>query len=207
VLYAGQVSARKGSLVLARAARYFLTLDSEVHLVYAGGCLPEPGTPIEQQILRTVGSWLADRVHFLGQLTREQTLACMMRAAVFAFPALIDCFPLVVLEAMAAGLPVVFTRNPPGPEMIEDGITGLLADPSSPRDFAAKISRLLDDPSFSAVIATHARKAAAERFSLKRSLDATEEFYKEALRDFCVRTGFRTRTQPTMSVAEPLKRP
>jgi len=183
VLYAGQVSRRKGSLVLAEAAREVLPRHPDVHLVYAGGCLPEPGLPpIDRQISETVGSSLLSRVHFLGQLTREQILACMRRALVFAFPALIDCFPLVVLEAMSAGVPVVFTSNPPGPEMIENGVSGLLADPASPRDFAEKASAILDNPALAARLAMQARKRVAQRFSLERCLQATERFYEECLR-------------------------
>lgn len=184
VLYAGQVSLRKGSLVLAEAARTFLTRHADVHLVYAGGCLPEPGvSPIDQQIRDTVGSDLAQRVHFLGQLTRGQILVCMRRAAAFVFPALIDCFPLVVLEAMSAGVPVVFTRNPPGPEMIEDEVSGLLADPVCARDFAEKTCRLLAQPEFAARLAEQARKRIAQRFSLEECLDATERFYGECLQN------------------------
>ena len=183
VLYAGQVSRRKGSLVLAEAAREFLLRHPDVHLVYAGGCLPEPGLPpIDRQIREALGS-LSSRVHFLGQLTREQVRACMRRALVFAFPALIDCFPLVVLEAMSAGVPVVFTSNPPGPEMIEDGFSGLLANPASAPDFADKISLLLENPRLAASLAMQARKRVAERFSLEQCLKATEHFYEECLRE------------------------
>lgn len=184
VLYAGQVSRRKGSLVLAEAAREFLPCHPEVHLVYAGGCLPEPGvSPIDRAIREAVGTELKQRVHFLGQLTREQTLACMRRAAVFAFPALIDCFPLVVLEAMSAAVPVVFTKYPPGPEMIEDGVSGLLADPHSPHDFTEKISRLLADPGAASHMGVLGRKRVARRFSLERCVQATERFYEECLRE------------------------
>ena len=183
VLFAGQVSRRKGSLVLAEAAREFLPRHPDVHLVYAGGCLPEPGLPpIDRQIREILGG-LSSRVHFLGQLTREQVLACMRRALVLAFPALIDCFPLVVLEAMSAGVPVVFTSNPPGPEMIEDGCSGLLADSASAHDFAEKTSLLLENPGLAASIAMHARKRVAERFSLEQCLKATEHFYEECLSD------------------------
>jgi glycosyltransferase involved in cell wall biosynthesis len=184
VLYAGQVSRRKGSLVLAEAAREFLPRHPDVHLIYAGGCLPEAGVePIEQAIRETVGRELASRLHFLGQLTREQTLNCMRRAAVFAFPALIDCFPLVVLEAMSAGVPVVFTSNPPGPEMIENGVSGLLANPASGHDFAEKISRLLSDRELAGRLAARACKRVAEHFSLEQCVTATERFYEECLQD------------------------
>jgi glycosyltransferase involved in cell wall biosynthesis len=183
VLYTGQVSRRKGALVLAEAAREFLPRHPDVHLVYAGGCLPEPGLPPIDRHIRGILGGLSSRVHFLGQLTRDQTLACMQRALVFVFPALIDCFPLVVLEAMSAGVPVVFTSNPPGPEMIEDGVSGLLATPASPHDFAEKTSEILDNPSLAARLATRARKWVAERFSLEQCLQASECFYEECLRE------------------------
>lgn len=207
VLYAGQVSQRKGSLVLAEAARTFLTRHPDVHLVYAGGCLPEPGvSPIDKRIRESVGSDLAQRVHFMGQLTREQTLACMRRAAAFVFPALIDCFPLVVLEAMGAGVPVVFTRNPPGPEMIEDGVNGLLADPACARDFGEKTCRLLAEPEFAARLGAQGRKRVAERFSLEQCLDATERFYAECLRDAAQRTSAYCMPPRTLSVPVPRHR-
>lgn len=184
VLYAGQVSRRKGSLVLAQAAREFLPPYPDVHLVFVGGCLPEPGVvPIESEIRAAVGGELADRVHFFGQLSREQALACMRRATVFAFPALIDCFPLVVLEAMSSGVPVVFSRNPPGPEMIEEGVSGLLANPASAHEFAEKVGHLLASPALAARVAAQARKRVAERFSLERCLQATERFYAECLQE------------------------
>jgi len=202
VLYAGQVSRRKGSLVLAEAAREVLPRHPDVHLVYAGGCLPEPGLPpIDRQIREILGS-LSSRVHFVGQLTREQVLACMRRALVFAFPALIDCFPLVVLEAMSAGVPVVFTSNPPGPEMIEDGFSGLLANPASAHDFADKTSLLLENPRLAAGLAMHARKRVGELFSLEQCLKATEHFYEECLRQ-CRQPGVAHYLQRTLPVPLP----
>jgi glycosyltransferase involved in cell wall biosynthesis len=84
---------------------------------------------------------------------------------------------------MSAGVPVVFTSNPPGPEMIEDGVNGLLADPASGHDFAEKTSRVLDNPDLAAGLATRARKRVAGRFSLDKCLEATEHFYEECLRE------------------------
>jgi glycosyltransferase involved in cell wall biosynthesis len=204
VLYAGQVSRRKGSLILAAAAREFLPRPPDVHLVYAGGCLPEAGVkPIEQAIREAVGRELASRVHFLGHLTREQAVSCMRRAAVFAFPALIDCFPLVVLEAMSAGVPVVFTSKPPGPERIEAGVSGLLADPASGHDCAEKISRLLSDRGGAGRLAAQARKRVAERFSLEQCVSATERFYEECLQDVPQHAASCCSSPPTPPTAVP----
>ena len=105
----------------------------------------------------------------------------MNRAKVFAFPSNLEALPLVVLEAMTCGVPVVCTSLPPGPEIIEDGMTGLLADPSSPSDFAKKIERVLNDPEIACRIVENARKVVAERFSLERCISETERFYEECV--------------------------
>ena len=81
-----------------------------------------------------------------------------------------------MLEAMGCGLPVVCTTYPPGPEIIEDGVNGLLANPSNPREFSQAIDRLLEDPSFALHIAENARCTIDKRFSLERCVNETEAF-------------------------------
>ena len=179
VLFASQVARRKGVLTLAEAAREFLRPRQDLHLVFAGGIRDDEPRPLKEEILDIVGPDLSPRIHFLGQLQRPQVLACMQRAKVFAFPALWDNFPMAVLEAMSSGVPVVFTKRPPGPEMIEDGVTGLLAHPTSPKDLSAQIGRLLDDPDLAHRLADNARKVVAQRFSVEMCVTATERFYKE----------------------------
>ncbi|MBZ5539507.1 MAG: glycosyltransferase family 4 protein [Acidobacteriia bacterium] len=182
VLYAAQVSRRKGALMLAEAAREFLSRHPGLHLVYAGGEISEGrNRPISEDIREIVGPDLSKRIHFLGHVDRGVVLACMKRARVFAFPSRLEAFGLVVLEAMSCGLPVVFSKNPPGPEVIEDGITGLLADPNSPKDFSEKISRILDDPELARRLVENARRSLAERFSVGKCIEETERFYGECL--------------------------
>lgn len=182
VLYAGQLSERKGALVLAEAARNFMSNRPELHLVYVGGGIAADGNqPISERIREIVGPALAQRVHFLGHLNREMTLTCMARARVFALPSRLETLGIVFLEAMACGVPVVCMSCPPGPEIVEDGVTGLLADPTSPHDVAAKISRVLDDRDLSGQLAANGRRAVPERFSVKKCVEETEQFYRECL--------------------------
>ena len=119
------------------------------------------------------------RLHFLGRLDRDQVLSCMRDAKVFAFPSQVEACPLVVLEAMACGTPVVFSKHPPGPELIVDGTTGMLADASCPKEFGEKISSILDDPVLASRLSQNARRVIAERFSIEKCTDATERFYEE----------------------------
>jgi glycosyltransferase involved in cell wall biosynthesis len=182
ILYAGHVCRRKGADVLAEAVREVMTQQPDLHLVYVGGIFNEDGRSMSEHIRDIIGPKLVERVHFLGRVDREKTLACMTHAKVFAFPSHVEACPLVVLEAMSCGVPVVFTKNPPGPEIVEDGVTGLLADPLSPKDFSEKILRILDDPSLARKLAENARKFVAWRFSVGKCIEATERFYVECLK-------------------------
>lgn len=181
IMYAGAVNRIKGAVVLAEAVRPLLAERSGLHLIYAGGIFKEGGRPISDFIRGLLGSTLAERVHFLGHLKREEVLPIMARASVFAFPSRLEAFGLVILEAMECGVPVVYTSLPPGPEVVEDGVTGLLADPNSPADFREKIARVLDDPLLARRLVGNARRILDERFSLRNCLDAKERFYEECL--------------------------
>ncbi|MGA2074302.1 MAG: glycosyltransferase family 4 protein [Terriglobia bacterium] len=181
VLYAGSVSRRKGALVLAEAARDFMPTHPELHLVYAGTLVEENGRSIAENIREILGPDLAQRVHCLGHLDRAAVLTCMTHAKVFALPSFVEAFSLSPPEAMACGAPVVYTKVASGPEAVEDGITGLLADPHAPGDVGRKVACLLDDPDFATRLATNGRKTVAQRYSLEKCVEATEEFYRECL--------------------------
>jgi glycosyltransferase involved in cell wall biosynthesis len=179
ILYASAISQRKGALVLAEAVRGILEQDRDLHLVYVGG-MPSGENGISSLILAKLGSDLASRVHFVGYVTRQEVLAWMKGAAVFAFPSNLESFGLVVLEAMQMGVPVVCTSLASGPEIVKDGWNGLLADPAVPSDWARKIKMVLDNPT----LANQLRKNGCQtvrNFSLEGCLRATVAFYRECL--------------------------
>lgn len=181
ILYAGTVSQRKGALVLAKAARDLLNKFVDLHVVYIGGISVESGRPISEEILAAVGPELENRILFLGHQNRDMVLSCMKKATVFAFPSKLETLGLVVLEAMECLVPVVCTNYPPGPELVVDGYTGLLADPSSPEDFKNKLTVILEDVAFGRLLATNARKVLADKFSMELCIEKTEKFYHQCI--------------------------
>ena len=95
---------------------------------------------------------VADRVIFTGSLPQDQVAAWMRRAGVLVAPCRVgadgnsDALPTVLIEALAAGLPVVSTPVAGIPEIVTDGVEGLIVDPDNdPNALAAAISRLLTD--------------------------------------------------------------
>lgn len=179
VLFAGTVTVRKGLVDLARAARLFLARHEDLHLVLAGRIM-EPD--LVGRIQDIVGAALAPRVHFLGKLSHSATLSCMRKARALLLLSTIEGSALVVLEAMSCGAVVVCSRRGPGPEILEDGVSGLLVDSTDPDDVSAKVSSLLTDSDLAERLAERARRTASERFSIDRCASATEAFYMRRLK-------------------------
>ena len=91
--------------------------------------------------------------------------------------------PNVVLEAMAAGVPVVATRVGGTPEVVADGSNGLLVDRGDMDAVCQASLRLAADPQMQDRMAQSARRAAMERFSLEAMVGSTTEVYEQVLGD------------------------
>lgn len=102
-------------------------------------------------------------------------------SAIFAFPSEIDQFPNAVLEAMAAGIPVVAFRTAAIPEMVTDGLAGLLVDPGDYESLAAALERLLDSEELRSQMGAAARSRALERFDARRTTSQLVAVLDEAM--------------------------
>lgn len=154
VLGMGRFVNQKGFVYLIRAMA-LVRRQISVQLVLVGtGPLREQ---LESEVRRLD---LQDVVHFPG--FQKNSLKYLSRASVFVLPSLYEGLGLVLLEALAAGIPVVATRCPGGPnEIIEDGVNGLLVPVADEKALAASILRLLGDPSLRrSLVAQGLRKAA-----------------------------------------------
>jgi glycosyltransferase involved in cell wall biosynthesis len=96
---------------------------------------------------------------------------------VFAFPSLYEGLCLAVIEAQAAGVPVVATAVGGIKETVVDGETGLLVPPRDPEALAAAIRWVLEHPAEAGRLADEARRRAVERYSVERMIDETLALY------------------------------
>ena len=99
-----------------------------------------------------------------GFADRAALRAALGRATLLVLPSLEDICPMVVLEAAAAGVPVVAAKIGGVPDLIEDNVTGLLCDPRNQDSIRAGVSRLLENPEAARRLAKTARESARERF-------------------------------------------
>jgi glycosyltransferase involved in cell wall biosynthesis len=118
---------------------------------------------------------LGDRVLFTG--ARADVPDLLASFDVFAFPSLFEGLCVAVIEAQAAGVPVVATPVGGIRETVVDGETGLLVPPRDPGALAQAIRRLLDDRDLAARLAAEARRRVRERFSVERMVERTLALY------------------------------
>jgi glycosyltransferase involved in cell wall biosynthesis len=119
---------------------------------------------------------LTERVLFTG--ARDDVPDLLASFDVFAFPSLFEGLCLAVIEAQAAGVPVVATPVGGIRETVIDGETGLLVPPRDPQALAQAIRRLLDDRDLAAKLADEARRRVRERFSVERMVQRTLALYR-----------------------------
>ncbi len=162
---------QKGLEVLLDA---FARLASPARLVIAGD------GPLRAALERRAAALdLAGRVRLLGP--RADAAAVMAALDLFVLPSRWEGFGLVLLEAMAAGRPVVASRVSAIPEVVADGETALLVPPGDAAALAAAMQALLDDPARRQAMGAAGRRRVAERFAPAAMVAATLDLYAAAL--------------------------
>ncbi len=120
---------------------------------------------------------LGRNVRFLGQ--RDDVPIILSAADIHVSASHHEGLPNNILEAMCVGLPVVATAVGGVPELVEDGITGLLVPPRDPTRMSAAIQSLADHRERREAMGAAARARVSERFSIDRSVQAYEAIYAE----------------------------
>lgn len=123
---------------------------------------------------------MEDAVTFVGEVPNEKVPEYMAAADVLVLPSLSEGFPVTILEAMAAGLPVVATRVGGLTEIVEDGENGFLVEPRSPQETADRLCLLLADDSLRERISRNNREK-AKAYSWDRVADRLEALYQEII--------------------------
>ena len=138
--------------------------------------------PLESETrVRIERAGLQHRFHLLG--LRLDVRSILRAADLFVLPSKTEAHPLSVLEAMAAGLPIVATRAGGIPDMVEAPRAGLLCEPGDAAGVATNIRRLSEDEALRTRMAVAARQHAVERFSLERMADRYESIYERVTQD------------------------
>jgi glycosyltransferase involved in cell wall biosynthesis len=117
--------------------------------------------------------------HYGGMLGRKELRSQFEQADMLALPTQEDNCPMVVLEAMAAGVPTMAAKVGGVPDLIDGARTGLFCDPCDPESFRAGVKRLLGDPEFAHQMAHAAHGEAMRRFHPKVIASKHLEIYRQ----------------------------
>lgn len=134
------------------------------------------GGPLEESLRAQVSeAGLAGKVSVEGPMPESEVLALLAKASIFALPCVVgvdgsmDNLPTVIMEAMAAGLPVVSTPVAGVPEMVKDGASGFLVPEHDPALLATRLAMLLDDGGMVRRMGEEGRRRCGELFDIRNT--------------------------------------
>ena len=174
VLLAARLEPRKDHRTFLEAARLVLTKVPGVQFLLAGDGAPEYRDQLERQ-----AAPLGHAIRFLG--TCQDVPALMRLSTVVVLSSQTEGLGLVLLEAMAERRPVVATRVGGVPEVVVDGVTGLLVDPGSPSALAEGILEVLARPERAQQMGEAGRLRVETQFSVTRMAGEITALYEELL--------------------------
>lgn len=178
--YLGRMCREKGLDTLVEAFIELKRRDRvpRLKLHIGGGCGPGDEPFVKEQRKRLAAAGFIGETQFVPNLSRAEKIAFLQGLTVFSVPA--DCgeaFGLYVLEALAAGVPVVQPRVAAFPEILEATGGGVLCEPGSPKALADAIEELLLHPDRARALGEQARRAVRERFSVEAMADEVVRAY------------------------------
>jgi glycosyltransferase involved in cell wall biosynthesis len=137
-----------------------------------------PERPHLESLARSLG--VADRAVFTGTQPRQKVAELLRAADLFVLNSAYEGLPHIILEAFSEGLPVIATDCGGTPEVVEDGINGLLIPLSEPNELEAAVDRLLSDGSLRGALAEEGRRTVEDRFSWPALVDRAENLLRLA---------------------------
>jgi colanic acid/amylovoran biosynthesis glycosyltransferase len=177
ILCVGRLSSAKGQRILIQACQRLVEEGRPVRLVLVGAGPDETGL---KSMVAQAG--MSEVVTFTGALNEIEVRSWYGRADVFALASFAEGIPVVLMEAMASGIPCVTTRITGIPELIRDGIDGLLVAPSDTGELASALASLMDDPDLRVELASSGRARVEEKYDLTRNIDRLGQVFINHLR-------------------------
>jgi len=179
VLFVGRLSAPKGVYDLFDAMPRVIERHPEVRFVLVGVAESDAMEPVIRA--EAEGRGIAPRVTFLGALEGRNKAAAFVTSQMIVVPSWTEAFPLVIPEAMAAGLPVIATAVGAIPDFVKDGEDGFLVAPKAWPELADRICRLLDDEGLRRRISERVRTRAPREFAIEVGCGKVTEVIKDVL--------------------------
>ena len=171
ILFLGRIEDAKGLPELLKAFSVLRMSAPDAELVCAGA------GDIERAVRQAEALGIEDAVRFPGWLGEAEKRAWLRRAAVLVLPSHAEGLPMSLLEAMAAGVPVVASAVGGIPDVVKHGVNGLLVAPGDAVDLLRAQRRLLREPQLAAALGAAGRETVRARFAPEQVLARLGEVY------------------------------
>ena len=178
ILFAGRMERRKGIHLCAEIVETILSRH-DVTFLFAGedifGYVENTLKPALE------GKQLFGSFRYLGKLDFKQLRAAARAVDIYLLPSLWENCPYSCLEAMASGRAIVCSDQGGMPELIQHGISGLLAQSEIPASYVAQLSRLIEDPNLRRTLGAAARTSVEQNFTDTTIAERTVDAYRKCL--------------------------
>jgi glycosyltransferase involved in cell wall biosynthesis len=179
ILYLSNLFPEKGFLELIEVFGKLANENPDIYLDIIGGF---PNQKIRKRIKQQIIlSGFGNRISLKGPRYGEEKRKIYSEADLFVFPSFFrqECFPLVILEAMQAGLPIITTREGAIPEIIDNEVNGIIINQKDNKELESQIKRLIGDSNLRSSLG----KAAREKFEKNFTLDHFEKNMRNFFED------------------------
>ncbi len=174
VLFLSLLSKQKGANMAIRAFKELSTKEKDIKLIIAGD-----GEYLVEAKRLAKDLNIEKAVSFPGFIPNEKTSGYYNAADIFVFPTLrLESFGIVLAEAMACGKPVIASNIGSIPNVIDNGINGLLIPPGDYQELAKQIRRLFNDKDYFNRLSENARSKATKNFGLDEMVAKTIEVFE-----------------------------
>ena len=185
LVFTGTLCEKKGIRQLTQAMPAIVEACPGAHLLAIGRDSRDrrTGASFRQRLIETIPDGVRDRIVLADAVEQSSLPEVLARAQVCVFPSHMETVGNVNLEAMAMGRPIVSSSRGPGPEVIEDGTTGLLCDPHAAGSIATAVIRLLIDGALAERLGSAARARAEEVHALPVVARRNEAFFERCIQE------------------------
>jgi glycosyltransferase involved in cell wall biosynthesis len=186
VVFSGTLAPKKGIYQLVESVLLLIKKGIDVTLIVNGkdSINSKTGESVKHELLKIIPPHLTGNFIFNGHVTRNEILTQYKYSKAAIFPSFAEAFAVAPMEAMAIGIPTIFSKECSGSELINNMEDGLLIDPSSVESIAGAIEYFLLNPAKASQIGQKGKEKINLYFSKQTMTTNTISFYEQVQRTF-----------------------
>ncbi len=175
ILFLSRIEKEKGIYEFLEAIPYLIGLDMDLQFDIAGS-----GDELERVINHEITLKYKENIHFHGYIMGEDKIKLFEKAMIYVFPSYSEGCPVSVLEAMASGLPIIYTEVGALKELMTKGKNGIVILPNDSSNLVNALTLLLEKTELRRSIGINNKKKAISEFNIKDIFHKIEHIYANA---------------------------